>query len=164
MLLPLTSDLPNQPPVPVLPTPVVLAPYARQRIDKALVDKALTIKTIESLDVFFDTLKDLALEGESESTKLEAIKYLLDRAAGKAAQQVTHSGTVAHVHVTPDEIKERLAHLNGTPVPGKIYAEGHAEEGRWFHDGLLEEGIEGEGTLEDVPRAESEGGEGESVS
>ena len=157
MLLPLTSDLPNQPPVPVLPTPVVLAPYARQRIDKALVDKALTIKTIESLDVFFDTLKDLALEGESESTKLEAIKYLLDRAAGKAAQQVTHSGTVAHVHVTPDEIKERLAHLNGTPVPGKIYV---AEEGDGFHDGLLEEGVVRASEEPDVPGPESEGGEG----
>lgn len=160
MILPLSSDLPNQPPVPVLPTPVVLAPYARQRIDKALVDKALTIKTIESLDALFDTLKDLALDGESEGTKLEAIKYLLDRAAGKAAQQVTHSGTVAHLHVTPDEIKERLAHLNGTSVPGKIYAEGHAEESDGFHDGLLEEGAVG--TLEepDVPSAESEGGEG----
>ena len=98
-------------PPPIVPEPLILGVSASKNVDKFIIDKALTLKTLDSIDIFFARLSELALSSDSDSVSLDAIKYLLDRAAGKSAQQVAHSGAIAHVLVSADDVRERLAHL-----------------------------------------------------
>lgn len=143
MVLP---DLPPSSHLSPLPQePLILGISASRKIDKALVDKAFTIKTIENLDAIFDTFMDILKNASSESARLDAAKYLTDRAAGKAVQVVENKGSVAHVLLSSDEVKQRLAHLRGdaqvvsTIQPQEMYA----EDNQRFHESVFEEGSEG---------------------
>lgn len=83
-------------------------------IDKAIVDRAVTARIIEILPDLLARAKEIALTSESDDSSLSALKYLIDRAAGKAVETVKHTGAITQIHTTPEEVRERLAHLRST--------------------------------------------------
>jgi len=106
LLPPLSSDL-----APVEFSPLIASARAQKEIDKRLIDKAVTLRIVQELPAVLDNAMNLALNAESESTRLDATKYLLDRAAGKPVERSQSTNVNLNLLVPADEVSQRLTHL-----------------------------------------------------
>lgn len=105
----------------LLPTPpsdlVAEIPYSPliqnakncKAVDKALIEKGVTIRILSELPAILDNAINIALTSESDSVRLDATKYLIDRVAGKTVDRVQSVSVVANL--TADQVKEKLNHL-----------------------------------------------------
>lgn len=83
-----------------------------KRVDKALLDQAVTREIAKRLPAYLATLDDLAMQADSESVRLSAVQYAIDRLAGKPTQLTESKSTILHVNIPQEEVLRRLAHLN----------------------------------------------------
>lgn len=116
--------------------PLIQNASQRKAVDKALVEKAVTIRILDELPAVLDNALQLALTSESDSVRLDATKYLIDRVAGKTVDRVQSVSISATL--SADQVKEKLNHLLAN---NETYAE---------EDQLPEERSQGACSREDV--------------
>lgn len=90
---------------------VIPSASAQKKIDKAIVDQHLVSEFVKLIPDLIKEFSSLALSSDSDSVRLDALKYITDRMAGKPQQDVHHSGAVAQVHVSAEDVQERLRNL-----------------------------------------------------
>ena len=106
MVLPLPPDLVVVPPASVVPSS-----SDNSKVNKAVIDNQVTQAILPRLPSLLDRGYDLALNSESDSVSLDAVKYFIDRVAGKARENIKIDQTTLNITLSQEEVDSRLAAL-----------------------------------------------------
>lgn len=110
MVLPLPPDS-----VLVPPSSAVPSVSDNTKVNKAVLDNQVTQALIPRLPALLNRGYELAMTSESDSVSLDAVKYFIDRVAGKARENIKIDQTTTNIILTKEEIDSRLAALQQQP-------------------------------------------------
>ena len=69
---------------------LVALPSARKQLDRALLEKRLALAIANDLPDFYTELRSIAISSGTDSTRLAALEYLLNRLLGKPVEMQKH--------------------------------------------------------------------------